>query len=503
MALRAARENNKHVSLWRAIAARAVLVAPSMQPSEMSTIAFSFARVRFRDRTMLMHLAEATPPILAQFKAIDITYFLAAFARLEVNHKLVFNIFAREIARKLHDFSAAQLGELVYAYARLHMRHELLLPVLQKRIATVVKALEPLHLAMIVNGFARLSVADEGLFTILASEICNKIHRFSGQPLALVANAFARMVVRNRFLLEVLSNECIRQRGELEPQSVALLLNAHARLSYANPVLFDYFAGYIPRKLKDYNMQSVCLVASAYGRLQQSEPHLFEKLGDFACTHARLLTPRGLSTLLFSFAQAEIRHGVLFYHAPQHVSKHLAVYTTDELAMVAHAYGHFQMVHLPLFDTISLALRDRVLNSRKAQDPLVDGAPEFQDEEQTEPGERVPRVGALVALMEAYARLTIYQVDILERLCNAVTDRHEELEPSMVVQAVQAVATLSYVHNGLLGMAAKFVQSHGQDLPTDELEILQSHLAMLDVNNPDSGLFLERTLTLPAPLIAR
>ena len=57
---------------------------------------------------------------------------MAAFARLDVEHRLVFNLMAREIARsvsfmelfarfdqsedpcrKLHDFNAAQLGELV------------------------------------------------------------------------------------------------------------------------------------------------------------------------------------------------------------------------------------------------------------------------------------------------------------------------------------------------------------------------------------------------------
>ena len=136
-ARKAALEGRENVGLWRAISARAVVVAPAMQPADMSAVLFAFARMRYRDREMMSRLAEATPAILGQFKAEDISRFLAAFARLDVQHKLVFNLFAREAARKLHDFSAAQLGELVYAYARLGLKHELLLDILKQRITEV------------------------------------------------------------------------------------------------------------------------------------------------------------------------------------------------------------------------------------------------------------------------------------------------------------------------------------------------------------------------------
>ncbi|CAE7548643.1 unnamed protein product [Symbiodinium pilosum] len=278
----------------------------------MSMVLAAFARLRLRDREMMLRVAEATPAILGQFSATDITHFLAAFSRLDVEHRLVFNLFAREIARPQGPkaLECLDIGILirqtganahVYAYARLNFHHDLLLDVLKKRIVEVVKAMKPWHLAMVANGFARLGASDERFFTILAAEIARKISHFESKPLALVANAYAKL----GFLLELLGDEAFRRRGELEPQAVALVLNAHARL--------------------------------------------------------QMLYPRALATLLYSFSEVEIRHGMLFFNAPEHVEKFLESYTTDELCMVGRAYGRFQMAHTRLFESISSALPARAL----------------------------------------------------------------------------------------------------------------------------------------------
>uniref|UniRef100_A0A7S4Q8F3 RNA-editing substrate-binding complex 6 protein domain-containing protein n=1 Tax=Alexandrium monilatum TaxID=311494 RepID=A0A7S4Q8F3_9DINO len=477
MALRAAREQRSSVSLWRAMAARAVVVAPTMQPADMSTLLFAFARLRFRDRDMMSRLAEATPAILGQFQARDITYLLAAFARLDVQHKLIFNLFAREISRKLHDFTAAQLGELVYAYARLDLRHDLLLAVLKKRVVEVVKALKPWHLAMVANGFARLGVADERFFTVLAAEICRKISEFPGKPLALVANAYARLGVRNRFLLELLGDEAFRRRGELEPQAVALLLNAHARLQLANPVMYDYFAQDVPRRVKNYSLHSLCLVVSAFAKQRRADAALFEKAGDHVCANASALYPRAVATLLFSFSEVDIRHGVLFYHAPEHVAKHLTAYSTDELFMAARAYGCFQMVHLQLFDAITQALPTRVLAGARA--PSLP-AGEFEDD--PEPlglEEKPPLISSLVGAFEAYARLNIYEASVVQLFCDAIVKRREELVLPLVVQAARSAAAFSFAHPGLIELAAGQLAQPGEDAPAEELEALARALEEL------------------------
>merc|ERR1711933_155140 len=117
----------------------------------------------------------------------------------------------------------------------------------------------------------------------------------------------------------------------------------------ANTVLFDYFAQDVPRRLKTHTLHSVCLIASAFARQRRADEMLFEKLGDYACKNASMLYPRAVATLLLSFSEADVRHGVLFYNAPDHVVQNAASYSTDELSMIARAYGRLQMVHLPLF----------------------------------------------------------------------------------------------------------------------------------------------------------
>lgn len=493
------RADNSNVALWRAISARATALAPTMQATEMASLVFAFSQMRFRDRDMMLRLAEATPAIQASFRAQDITYFLGAFARLDVKHRLVFNLFAREIARKLHDFTGAQLGELVYAYARLDMRHELLLEVLRKRILEVVKALKPLHLAMVASGFARLEVQDERFFTLIAAEICRKIHEFGGRPLAMVANAYARIGVRNRFLLEVLGDEVFRRRGQLQPQSVALALNAHARLQHANPVLFDYFAEDVPRHLKSYKLHSVCLVASAFARQRHAAPELFEKLGDFACRNAESLYPRAVASLVYSFASAECRHGVLFYNAPSHVLQNRAEYTTDELAMVAHAYGQFLMVHPPLFEAIAEQLPGRMLAPATASGPEAGdleipgfSAGEFREEPQI--AGSLPRVASLVMILEAFGRVTIFDAEALGLLADALALRGGELELPLVVAATRALASLSFAHPGILELASRSLAESGDHLSEEAFGMLVRALQELGAlgESPDRVALLER-----------
>lgn len=491
LAIRAAKENRKSVNFWKTLSARAMVVAPSMQPSDMSMVLGAFARMRYRDRDMMVRIAESTPAILGQFAATDITHYLAAFARLDVEHRLVFNLMAREIARKLHDFNAAQLGELVYAYARLKLRHQLLLDVLKKRMIEVVKAMRPWHLALVANGFARLQTSDERFFTILASEICRQISEFDGKPLALVANAYARLEVRNRFLLELLGDEAFRRRGELEPQAIALLVNAHARLQMSNPLLFDYFAQDIPRRIRAHNLQSLCLISSAFAKSRKSDETLFGKIGDYVCSHASELYPRAVATFLFSFSEADIRHGVLFFNAPEHVLQNIQAYTTDELCMVGRAYGHFQMAHTPLFECISETLPHHTLALEADQTEEI-SAQDEDAEDRVENKPTLPKISSLIGLLEAYARLTIYHARSNELLCDAIARRESELVPALVVKVARACAALSFAHPDVLRIATQCMAEYGEQLPEEDFDLLGQALEDLGVLSQDPLLMLER-----------
>eukprot|EP00913_Durusdinium_trenchii_P026787 g25127.t1 len=131
----------------------------------------------------------------------------------------------------------------------------------------------------------------------------------------------------------------------MRPWHLALIANGFARLNTSDERFFAILASEICRKIGEFEGKSLALA----------------KIGDYVCSHASELYPRALASFLFSFSEVDIRHGVLFYNAPDHVTENIKAYTTDELCMVGRAYGHFQMVHTLLFDSISTALPSHVL----------------------------------------------------------------------------------------------------------------------------------------------
>lgn len=288
-------------------------------------------------------------------------------------------------------------------------------------------------------------------------------------------------------------------------------------------MLFDYIAQEAPRRIKTYSMQSVCMLASAFASQRRSDEALFEKIGNYSCNNATNLYPRAVATILFAFSEVEIRHGVLFFNAPQHVAKNVKAYTTDELAMVARAYGTFTMVHLPLFDTITQALPDRPLVPPGVDDQQLlptaaagaDGVdaemdadlhpsglpgkaaraaaavPTFDIREEVEPPspeQQYPRAMSLVWLLEAYARLTIFEAPILELLCDSLCRRHEEVTAPLAVQALKAAAALSFSHPGLVQLGLSVVAKDGENMTFEELETITRALEELGVDTGEGGL---------------
>merc|ERR1712094_159793 len=90
-----------------------------------------------------------------------------------------------------------------------------------------------------------------------------------------------------------------------------------------------------------------------------------------------------------------------------------------------------------------------------------------------------PRVSSLVWFLEAFARLTIYQASVLERICDAVEARRHEVVPPLVVQAVRSIAALSYAHPGVMQMGTTCLLDNSDDLPMEELEALSQALEIL------------------------
>ena len=81
---------------------------------------------------------EVAPSSLSLFRPVDIAYYLNAHARLDVRNDMLFNVFAREVARKAHNFTPRQLAEVIFSYAALGYRHAALFDILRKQVGNII-----------------------------------------------------------------------------------------------------------------------------------------------------------------------------------------------------------------------------------------------------------------------------------------------------------------------------------------------------------------------------
>ncbi|KAF4672658.1 hypothetical protein FOL46_008626 [Perkinsus olseni] len=464
-ALRNLRESRKDAKVWKAIAERAKQIVPMMQPSDMSVICFSLARLRLRDRELLSRVAQEYPTQMGRFSPADLAYLLSSYARLEMRHDLLFNIAAREAARLMHRCNSRQVSDIMFAFASLQYVHPRLFNVIRRRVVEVAPNMEGWHLALTCSAFAKLQLADTKLFAVLAGEICKRISDLPPKSLALVANSYARLNVHNRFLLEVLMDESFRHRGKFSPQGVALMLNSYAKLKHPNPLLFDYFAKEIPKHIKKYTLQSVMLVASSYARAGHKSPALFAALGDQVSREAENMTPRIAASLVHSFSVADVRNGPLLYHTPELIEKNITTVTLAEIFMVLRAYAKLNINNLELIDT-TLA---RIPHLIAIQDSIpreggMDETPSALDDysvsvaDEVDPTrdrcEMLPLLGIIHAMSMLHVSPKgndVYKAAV-DSICEHASSRDdEEFTPVEVASALEAMSNLHYRHNGLLG----------------------------------------------------
>eukprot|EP00397_Hematodinium_sp_SG-2012_P049458 GEMP01057045.1.p1 GENE.GEMP01057045.1~~GEMP01057045.1.p1 ORF type:complete len:487 (+),score=109.77 GEMP01057045.1:48-1463(+) len=432
--MRMVREKRQEPSLWRQVASRAEAISPTMQPGDMSTITFAFARIRYRDRPMMDAIASDALLSLPRFTTKDLTYFFAAYARLEIRKEFLVQLIAREVARKSHDFTPRELSNIVISFGALGFRHDALFDVLRHRIALVAKGeFTPEQLALVVNGFGRLGVRDEELFTHLAAEVCRRIGEFTGKPLALIANGYARLGVKNSFLLDILGHEVFRKRTQFTPQGVAMVLHSFAKLGIPHDLLFDYYVEHLPRRIpqgSQWGLHSLSMVAQAYVDYKKDPSALYKAIGDSVAKQGTSLYPLALANLIDAFARANQPHGLLFYHAPEIVQQ--GDCTLEQLSLIVNAYGTLHMAHLPLFDQTTKQIGESSSSSLKELEP-----------------ER------LVDFLDAYVRVNVNEPAVFTTIDDQLTARIEQVSTPLLIRAARAFHDASFPQAKLIPAAKK------------------------------------------------
>lgn len=241
--------------IWRAIAARANDIQSTFQPDDMSFLLNSFARLKYRERTLMDNFAQQAYIQLPKFTTPNLCYFLSAYASLGVQKPLLLKLSGREVARRSHELDSRQLAMCLGAFAKFRFYHPPLMDVLRQRIAQVNWSLKhtreqfkygiPIKnprlqerdrhlnqriakdLTLVMTSLTRLGVEDQELFSFLAQQVSRNLVFFEAKALSLVAHAFGKMRLKNTFLMEVLGDEIFAKRKEFNPQGIGLVLNAY------------------------------------------------------------------------------------------------------------------------------------------------------------------------------------------------------------------------------------------------------------------------------------
>ncbi|PFH38713.1 hypothetical protein BESB_010550 [Besnoitia besnoiti] len=363
--IKAFREDERDMTLWRRFACRTQVLLPSLPPSSLVPVLGAFATLGYRDRDLLGGAAEVLIPQLSLCTGKEVCRVTHHYAQLLARHDLLFSVCARELARRAHELQPNEVARVLHSYARLGYFHPHLFAVLRRRLFEVSKQLEPGALVLIVSAAARLRLCDEKLLAVVSAEICRRIGDVNVKGLAVVANACAELGVGNLFLLEILADEAFRKRAERRPQDVALLLRALGRLGHhcmsskRQRALVDDLTRDLPKHLKKFSLEQVCMTVSALSRLWRdtsavprdgpsTRNDLLEALGDRVGDLAPELTPQSAAALVFAFAKLGYRHGPLLYHVPEHVERFLPDYSIDQLAKICFAYSKLQVPNAPV-----------------------------------------------------------------------------------------------------------------------------------------------------------
>ncbi|KYK67592.1 hypothetical protein TGPRC2_230630 [Toxoplasma gondii TgCatPRC2] len=385
--LKAFREDERDVALWRRFASRARVLLPSLPPSSLVPVLGTFATLGYRDRDLLVGAAEALIPQLSICTGKEVCRVTHHYAQLLTRHDLLFSVCARELARRAHELQPNEVARVLHSYARLGYFHPHLFAVLRRRVFEISKRLEPGALVLVLSAAARLRLRDEKLLAVLAAEICRRIADVNVKGLAVVANVYAEMGVENSFLLDILADEAFRKRHERRPQDAALLLRALGRLgrgclsSKRQKALVDDLTRDLPRHIKKFSLEQVSMTVAALSRLWGDAPQaitpelgngaanrqdLLEALGDRVGTLASDLTPQCAAALIFAFAKLGHRHGPLLYHIPEHVERFLPGYSLDQLAKVCFAYSKLHVPNAPVLH-LTLQRLPELLRGRNRQ----------------------------------------------------------------------------------------------------------------------------------------
>lgn len=165
-----------------------------------------------------------------------------------------------------------------------------------------------------------------------------------------VATALARLNVRNPILFGKLSSTVILNIKDFSMQHICGIAWAFASLGFTDRVLFSKIRQFIEENANLGAIRDVIHLGWALSKINEADKELFLcTISPFVRSHIGHLSCRDISTVAWSFVNAEVDDPDLFDDLASALQHHVDEMTTQDIAAAVAAFAHMEESHKQLF----------------------------------------------------------------------------------------------------------------------------------------------------------
>ena len=306
-------------------------------------------------------MAEASRPILAEFRARELSNLIYAFGLVEYAHRFedgrrLFDILAAQAIFNLKDSRPQEMSNILFAYANVGARnHKLfkeagdrivahkdfsadisndfstvpyanLKEFRQKLFAQVAdniaarddneEAFKPQTMSNTVWAYATLDISHTSLFKKIADHIVglDNLKAFAPQALSNLVWAYATAKESHPKLFKKVSNHIVAldDLRAFAPQNLSNLVWAHATAKEVSPLLSQKIAEAAIKRQNEFSSQELANLLYAFATNGQTDQNLFESLVPTVAAHIGKCDEQGLANLAWAYAVANVAAPLLF-----------------------------------------------------------------------------------------------------------------------------------------------------------------------------------------------
>eukprot|EP00927_Polykrikos_kofoidii_P038478 TRINITY_DN32824_c0_g1_i1.p1 TRINITY_DN32824_c0_g1~~TRINITY_DN32824_c0_g1_i1.p1 ORF type:complete len:1256 (+),score=187.27 TRINITY_DN32824_c0_g1_i1:212-3979(+) len=419
----------------------------SFKPRDISMIVNAYARIGAGPyahplfQTVALRMAPSEQMDRCSF--LELSLILNAFAKLGISNSEVFEAAAPVVINTIRTYDPQALSNVAHAFARQMLRHEAMFERIGTMSTRLIDKFKPLELANLAYGFGRLKVQHKGLWPVLQDEVIYRgtigktlqekisLYHFPLRTVELLSQAFSNFGIKDKRLYFVLF-DIARQRMREFAKSLPI----------EDP--------------KEENTR----------KRKKKSPELIKaaKIVSFGDQPA-MLSGKGLSNLLNSFAKARSDFQTLVRWVPEQVRLLHGQFTAWELASIVNASSLLGVVHRPLYRELMGYARPRV----SQMDPH-----------------------SVALMVRAMARARSFDRQVMRMVAKVVSVRLNELDIMGMNDLMVGCAEMGYRDEKFFRLIAVAMRGRTSEMTSEHLALFVGAYGKMRIDHPnllDSLLF--------------